>query len=86
SAGIFAHAGVDLIAAFPESAAGVGVLLPPHGQQLLGWAVGLVGALTPDLYVEYFRDLSELPVNERGLLDPTDIGRTMAAYATEVIR
>ena len=42
--------------------------------------------LTPDLYVEYFRDLGRLPVNEQGLLDPADIGRTMAAYATEVVR
>lgn len=42
--------------------------------------------LTPDLYVEYFRDLSKLPVNEHGQLDPADIGRTMAAYDTEVIR
>lgn len=42
--------------------------------------------LTPDLYVEYFRDLSKLPVDEHGRLDPADIGRTMAAYDTEVIR
>lgn len=42
--------------------------------------------LTPDLYVEYFRDLSRLPVNEQGLLDAADVGRTMAKYATEVIR
>jgi mannose-6-phosphate isomerase-like protein (cupin superfamily) len=43
-------------------------------------------ALTPDLYVEYFRDLSKLPLDERGLLDPSDIGKAMARYATEVIR
>jgi quercetin dioxygenase-like cupin family protein len=42
--------------------------------------------LTPDLYVEYFRDLGKLPMNEQGMLDPADIGRTMAKYATEVIR
>lgn len=41
--------------------------------------------LTPDLYVEYFRDLSKLPVNEQGLPELADIGRTMASYATEVI-
>ena len=42
--------------------------------------------LSPDLYVEYFRDLGRLPVDEEGLLNPADIGKTMAKYATEVIR
>ena len=42
-------------------------------------------ALTPDLYIRYFRDLSKLPVNENGLFDPADIGRTMAAYGTELV-
>ncbi len=42
--------------------------------------------LTPDRYVEYFRDLSKLPVNEQGLLDFADVGKTMAKYATDVIR
>jgi mannose-6-phosphate isomerase-like protein (cupin superfamily) len=42
--------------------------------------------LTPDLYVEYFRDLNRLPVDDRGQLDPADIGQTMAKYATDVIR
>jgi hypothetical protein len=41
--------------------------------------------LTPDVYVEYFRDLSKLPVNEQWLPDLADIGRIMATYATEVI-
>jgi mannose-6-phosphate isomerase-like protein (cupin superfamily) len=49
-------------------------------------AASFICTLTPDLYVEYFRDLSKLPVNEQGLLDPSDIGKTMAKYATEVIR
>jgi mannose-6-phosphate isomerase-like protein (cupin superfamily) len=44
-----------------------------------------IGTLTPDLYVEYFRDLSRLPVDDRGLLNPADIGRAMANYATEVL-
>jgi mannose-6-phosphate isomerase-like protein (cupin superfamily) len=44
-----------------------------------------IGTLTPDLYVEYFRDLGKLPLDENGQLNPTDIGRTMAKYATEVI-
>lgn len=46
----------------------------------------LICTLTPDLYVGYFRDLSQLPVDEQGLLDPTDIAKTMAKYATEVVR
>ena len=42
--------------------------------------------LTPDLYVEYFRDLSRLPVDDKGQLNPADIGRTMTKYATQVIQ
>ncbi len=45
-----------------------------------------IGTMTPDLYIEYFRDLGRLPVNEQGMLDPADIGRTMAKYATGVVR
>lgn len=45
-----------------------------------------VCTLSPDLYVEYFRDLAKLPVSVDGLLDPADIGRTMSNYATTVIR
>jgi mannose-6-phosphate isomerase-like protein (cupin superfamily) len=45
-----------------------------------------INTLTPDLYIEYFRDLSRLPVDEQGLLSPADIGRTMAKYATDVVR
>lgn len=39
--------------------------------------------LTPDLYVEYFRDLTQLFAGNSGQLDPADIVRTMAKYATE---
>lgn len=45
-----------------------------------------VGAMTPDLYVQYFRDVGQLPVNDQGLPNPTDIARTMARYATDVVR
>lgn len=41
--------------------------------------------LSPDLYVQYFRDLGKLPVDEKGMLSPADIGRTMAGYATDVV-
>ncbi len=46
----------------------------------------VVNAFTPDLYIHYFRDLAQLPVDNRGLLTPADIGRTMSRYATEVVR
>ena len=45
-----------------------------------------INTLTPDLYIEYFRDLSRLPVDANGLLSPADIGRAMAKYATDVVR
>ena len=45
-----------------------------------------IGTLSPDRYVEYFRDLGRLPVDDHGLLNPADIGQAMARYATDVIR
>jgi quercetin dioxygenase-like cupin family protein len=45
-----------------------------------------INTITPDLYIEYFRDLGRLPVDEHGLLNPADIGRAMANYATDVVR
>ena len=45
-----------------------------------------IGTMTPDLYIEYFRDLGRPPVDEQGMLDPADVGRTMAKYATDVVR
>jgi quercetin dioxygenase-like cupin family protein len=45
-----------------------------------------IGTMTPDLYIQYFRDLGQLPVDHQGMLDPADVGRTMARYATEVVR
>jgi mannose-6-phosphate isomerase-like protein (cupin superfamily) len=44
-----------------------------------------IGTMTPDLYIEYFRDLGRLPVDDRGMLNPADVGRVMANYATEVV-
>src|SRR6476469_1768081 len=46
----------------------------------------MLNTFTPDLYIQYFRDLATLPVNAQGLLDPADVGRTMARYATDVVR
>jgi mannose-6-phosphate isomerase-like protein (cupin superfamily) len=42
--------------------------------------------VTPDLYIEYFRDLGRLPLDDNGMLNPADIGKTMAKYATDVVR
>jgi quercetin dioxygenase-like cupin family protein len=43
-------------------------------------------SVTPDLYIQYFRDLGTLPVDARGQLAPGEVGRIMARYATEVVR
>jgi mannose-6-phosphate isomerase-like protein (cupin superfamily) len=45
-----------------------------------------IATLTPDQYVQYFRDISQLPLNEQGLLNPADVARAMSHYATEVVR
>ena len=45
-----------------------------------------VGTLTPDLYVQYFRDISKLARNDQGLLNPAEVARTMSHYATNVVR
>jgi len=45
----------------------------------------MLNTFTPDIYIQYFRDLSKLPVDERGLLKPADIGRVMSNYGTVVV-
>ncbi|HEY1291960.1 MAG TPA: cupin domain-containing protein [Chloroflexota bacterium] len=45
-----------------------------------------VGAMTPDPYIQYFREIGQLPVNDQGRPNPADIARTMARYATDVVR
>ena len=45
-----------------------------------------LGTMTPDLYIQYFRDLATLPAGPAGLADPAVIGRTMSRYATEIVR
>ena len=42
--------------------------------------------MTPDLYIQYFRDLAALPTGPEGQLNPADIGRVMNRYATQVVR
>jgi hypothetical protein len=41
--------------------------------------------VTPDLYVDYFRDLASLRPVPCGL-DPREVAEVMARYATEVVR
>lgn len=41
--------------------------------------------LTPDVYINYFRDLSRLPVDDRGHLNLADVGQAMANYGTQVV-
>jgi len=36
-------------------------------------------------YIQYFRDLGQLPLDHQGMLNPADIARTMARYATDVV-
>jgi len=45
-----------------------------------------IGTMTPDLYIQYFRDIGQLPTNERGQPDPREIAQTMARYATDVVQ
>ena len=44
-----------------------------------------IGTMTPDLYIQYFRDIGQLPAGPHGMPDPAATARTMANYATEVI-
>ena len=44
-----------------------------------------IGTMTPDLYIQYFRDIGQLPTNDRGQPDPGDVARTMTRYATDVV-
>lgn len=43
----------------------------------------LLNTFTPDLYVQYFRDLREM-IERGGTLTPEATGRVMGRYATEV--
>lgn len=45
-----------------------------------------IGTMTPDLYIQYFRDLAQFAKDNQRLLAPADVARTMARYATDVVR
>jgi hypothetical protein len=44
----------------------------------------VLNTFTPDLYVQYFRDLQGVPWGPTGP-DPAEVGKVMARYATEVV-
>ena len=44
----------------------------------------LLCTFTPDLYIDYFRELGDL-AQRTGRLDPAAVGEVMARYATEVL-
>ena len=44
-----------------------------------------IGTMTPDLYIQYFRDVGQLPLGPAGIPEPADLARTMARYATDVV-
>jgi mannose-6-phosphate isomerase-like protein (cupin superfamily) len=45
----------------------------------------ILATITPDLYIEFFRELDNLQPGPNGL-DPEDVAAVMARYATEVVR
>jgi len=80
------NSGADAI----DAAAGACVTVPsgtPHTfSNPFEEPATFICTLTPDLYVEYFRDLSRHFIANEGQFDPADIGRIMASYSTQVIR
>jgi mannose-6-phosphate isomerase-like protein (cupin superfamily) len=77
--------GADTITAQP----GTLVTAPqgtPHGFANPGEQPAVIlGTVTPDLYIDYFRELANLRSRPTGL-DPEEVAEVMARYATEVVR
>jgi mannose-6-phosphate isomerase-like protein (cupin superfamily) len=46
--------------------------------------VVMLCTVTPDLYIDYFRELAKLQPGPQGL-DPREVGELMSHYATEVV-
>ena len=44
-----------------------------------------IGLMTPDLYIQYFRDVGQLPLDRYGVPGAAEVARVMARYATEVV-
>jgi quercetin dioxygenase-like cupin family protein len=74
---------------FIDVEAGTVVVVPigvPHTfSNPFGETAAFIGIMTPDLSIQYFRDLARLPLDQQGMLRPADVASTMARYATEVV-
>ncbi|MFC8713047.1 cupin domain-containing protein [Streptomyces sp. NPDC057197] len=69
-----------------DATAGTLVMVPPGAPHTFANITGepavMVSTFTPDLYVQYFRDLRDLYAGD-GTPDPGETVRTMRRYATE---
>jgi mannose-6-phosphate isomerase-like protein (cupin superfamily) len=69
-----------------DAPAGTLAMIPPGAPHTFanptGEPVVLLNTFTPDLYVQYFRDLRDM-ISERGPLAPEDMVQVMSRYATE---
>ena len=69
-----------------EAAAGTLVMIPPGAPHTFAnpgdQAAVLLNSFTPDLYVQYFRDLRDM-IADGGSLTPASTIEAMSRYATE---
>lgn len=69
-----------------DAVAGTWVMIPPGAPHTFGNVtdepVVLLNTFTPDLYVQYFRDLNEMVTSGRPMT-PGAVANIMARYATE---
>ena len=69
-----------------DAPAGTLAMIPPGAPHTFANPTGeplvLLNTFTPDLYVQYFRDLRQV-IEQGGTLTPEATGRVMAQYATE---
>jgi len=72
-----------------DAAAGTVVVVPigiPHTfSNPFQETATFIGTMTPDLYIQYFRDVGQLPKDDHGMPNRADTARTMARYATDVV-
>jgi mannose-6-phosphate isomerase-like protein (cupin superfamily) len=70
-----------------DAPAGTLAMIPPGAPHTFANPTGeplvLLNTFTPDLYVQYFRDLRDL-IEQGGALTPEATGQVMRQYATEV--
>jgi mannose-6-phosphate isomerase-like protein (cupin superfamily) len=70
-----------------DAPAGALAMIPPGAPHTFanrtGEPVVLLNTFTPDLYVQYFRDVHDLAERNGGALTPEATGQVMRRYATE---